>query len=391
MSDLLPMDEVMKYLKMRYLWKPLSLLCTALLTAPLAHAEVLIGDPSPLTGSVSWVGEQHLTGTELAVADLNAKGGVLGEPVRVISVDDGCNAEQALVVAQKLISVGVVFVAGHICSGAAIPTAPLYEAAGVIAISADATNPRLTEEGRANVFRVVGRDDQQGIIAGNYLADHWHEKKIAILHDGEAYGRGLAEETKKTLNERGVHEAIFDQITPGLVDYFEVAEKLMAGNIDVLYYAGYPPEAGLLIRQLRDRGGDLQLVSADGLASEDFSLIAGAAGEGTLFTSFRDPSETPGAAAVIEAARERGVVPTYRVLYAYAAVQVWATAVDRAGSLDPDAIGTQLRSHEFDTVLGRISFDEKGDVVPAAFDWFIWEDGKFVPKDLTEYSAAPIR
>jgi branched-chain amino acid transport system substrate-binding protein len=147
---------------LRWRWYSTWFLCIALLTAARAHAEVLIGDPSPLTGSVSWVGEQHLTGTELAVADLNAKGGVLGEPVRVISVDDGCNAEQALVVAQKLISVGVVFVAGHICSGAAIPTAPLYEAAGVIAISADATNPRLTEEGRANVFRVVGRDDQRG-------------------------------------------------------------------------------------------------------------------------------------------------------------------------------------------------------------------------------------
>ena len=142
-------------------------------------------------------------GTELAVADLNAKGGVLGEQIRVISVDDACDTEQAVAAARKLISDGVVFVVGHICSGGAIPTAPLYEAAGVIVMSPSATNPRLTEEGRANVFRVVGRDDQQGIIAGNYLADHWGEKKIAILHDGQAYGRGLAEETKKTLNDAG--------------------------------------------------------------------------------------------------------------------------------------------------------------------------------------------
>ena len=365
-------------------WKRLGLLCIALLTAARAHADVLIGDPSPVTGSVSWVGEQHLVGTELAVADLNTEGGVLGEPVRLISVDDGCNAEQAVAAARKLIADGVMFVVGHICSGAAIPTAPLYEAAGVIAISASATNPRLTEEGRANVFRVVGRDDQQGIIAGTYLADHWGEKEIAILHDGEAYGRGLAEETKKTLNARGIREAIFEQITPGLVDYFEVVEKIQATNIDVLYYAGYPPEAGLLIRQLRDRGNDLQLVSADGLTSEDFWLIAGTAGEGTVFTSFRDPGENPGAAAIMEAARERGIVPTYRVLYAYGAVQAWAAAVQRAGSLDPQAVSTSLHMHEFETVLGRISFDEKGDVVPAAFDWFVWKKGEFVPKDLTD-------
>jgi branched-chain amino acid transport system substrate-binding protein len=270
------------------------------------------------------------------------------------------------------------------CSGAAIPTAPLYDAAGVIVMSPSATNPRLTDEGRANVFRVVGRDDQQGIIAGNYLADKWSEKKIAIMHDGEAYGRGLAEETKKTLNARGVREAMFEQIAPGLVDYFEVVEKIQATDVDVLYYAGYPPEAGLLIRQLRDRGDDLQLVSADGINTEDFWLIAGPAGEGTLFTSFRDPSTNPGAAAILERAREQGIVPTYRVLYSYGAVQAWAAAVKNAGSLDAQAVSASLHSHEFDTVLGRIRFDKKGDVSPAAFEWFVWTNGEFVPKDLTE-------
>jgi branched-chain amino acid transport system substrate-binding protein len=254
----------------------------------------------------------------------------------------------------------------------------------VITISPSATNPKLTEEGRANVFRVVGRDDQQGVLGGNYLADHWSDKTIAILHDGEAYGRGLAEETKKTLNARGVREAMFEQITPGLVDYFEVVERIRATNIDVLYYAGYPPESGLLIRQLRDRGDELQLVAADGLSSEDFWLIAGAAGEGTLFTSFRDPSGDPGAAAILERAREHGILPTYRVLYSYGAVQAWTAAVEQAGSLEPKAVSAALRGHEFDTVLGRIRFDEKGDVVPAGFEWFVWTNGEFVPKALTD-------
>jgi branched-chain amino acid transport system substrate-binding protein len=350
---------------------------------PQARADIPIGDASPLTGPVAWPGEQHSVGTALAVADLNAKGGVLGEQIRLISVDDACDTEQAVAAARKLISDGVRFVVGHICSGGAIPTAPLYEAVGVIVISPSATNPRLTEEGRANVFRVVGRDDQQGVLGGNYLADHWGGKKIAILHDGEAYGRGLAEETKKTLNARGVGETIFEQITPGLVDYFEVVEKIQAANVDVLYYAGYPPEAGLLIRQLRDRGDDLQLVAADGLSSEDFWLIAGTAGEGTLFTSFRDPSSDPGAAAILERARGHGIVPTYRVLYSYGAVQAWAAAVERAGSLDPAAVSMSLHSHEFETVLGRSRYDAKGDVLPAGFEWFVWTGGEFVPKDLS--------
>jgi branched-chain amino acid transport system substrate-binding protein len=365
----------------RLTWKLLGLLALTLAAVSHARAEILIGDPGPLTGSVAWAGEQSHVGTELAVADFNAKGGVLGEQIRVISVDDACNAEQGVAAARKLISDGAMFVVGHICSGAAIPTAPLYEAAGVIVMSPSATNPRLTDEGRANVFRVVGRDDQQGIIAGNYLADQWSEKKIAILHDGEAYGRGLAEETKKTLNARGVREVMFEQITPGLVDYSDVVDMIQTTSVDVLYYAGYPPEAGLLIRQLRDRGDDLQLVSADGINTEDFWLIAGPAGEGTLFTSFRDPSRDPGAAAILERAREHGIVPNFRVLYSYGAVQAWAAAVERAGSLEPAAVSRSLHSHEFDTVLGRIRFDEKGDVSPSAFEWFVWTSGEFVPRD----------
>jgi branched-chain amino acid transport system substrate-binding protein len=348
------------------------------------RADVLIGDASPLTGPVSWYGGQHLVGTELAVADLNAKGGVLGEQVRLVSVDDACDTEQAVAAAQKLISDGVTFVVGHVCSGAAIAAAPLYEAAGVIMISASATNPRLTEEGRANVFRVVGRDDHQGIIAGDYLAEHWGDNKIAILHDGEPYGAGIAAETRKQLNKRGITESLYQQITPGQVDYSDVVYRLAAAGIEVVYYGGYVPEAGLLIRQARARDYGVRLISADGLSSEDFWLIAGTAAEGTLFTSFRDPSAEPGAAAILERARERQIEPNYRVLYSYGAVQAWAAAVERAGSLDLKAVSAALHSHEFDTVLGRIRFDPKGDVLPAGFEWFVWTSGEFVPKDSSD-------
>jgi branched-chain amino acid transport system substrate-binding protein len=189
----------------------------------------------------------------------------------------------------------------------------------VIVMSASATNPTLTDEGRANVFRVVGRDDQQGIIGGDYLADHWGNNKIAILHDGEPYGAGIAAETRKQLSKRGIDDILYEQITPGQVDYSDVVTRLQAAGIHVLYYGGYVPEAGLIIRQARARDYDVQLVSADGLSSEDFWLIAGPAAEGTLFTSFRDPSGELGAAAILERARAR-LEPNYRVLYSYGAV-----------------------------------------------------------------------
>jgi branched-chain amino acid transport system substrate-binding protein len=212
----------------RFLAHVIVALGAALSTASLAHAEILIGMAGPLTGPNAWIGEQTERGVTLAVADLNAAGGVLGQQVEVVTADDYCEGEQAIAAANKLVAVGVAFVAGHPCSGAAIPTSEVYAAAGTLMISNGATNPMLTSRGLDNAFRVVGRDDQQGTIAGNYLADRWGDKSIAIVHDGEAYGRGLAEETKKQLNARGVQEVLFSEITPGNADYGGVVAELSA-------------------------------------------------------------------------------------------------------------------------------------------------------------------
>ncbi len=201
-----------------------AVLFAASLAGP-ARAEVLIGMTGPMTGKNAWFGEQMERGAAQAVADLNAAGGVLGQQVQLITVDDFCDPEQAVVAAKKLVSDGVIFVAGHFCSHAAIPASEIYEAAGVLLISPASINPILTELGRANVFRVIPRDDADAILAGNYLADHWADKKIAILHDNTTFGKGIAEGTKKQLNRRGVTEAIYQAYVPGKSDYgAEIAE-----------------------------------------------------------------------------------------------------------------------------------------------------------------------
>ena len=138
-----------------------------------AEADILIGVAGPMTGDRAWYGEQMQRGAELAVADINAAGGVLGQQVQLITADDSCDPEQAVAAARKLVSQGVIFVVGHFCSGASIAASEIYEAAGVLQISPTSSNPMLTELGRANVFRVAPRDDASGILAGNYLADHW--------------------------------------------------------------------------------------------------------------------------------------------------------------------------------------------------------------------------
>lgn len=353
-------------------------LTTALLCRP-ARAEILIGAAGPITGKLAWIGEQLQRGTERAVADTNAAGGVLRQQVRLIAADDYCDPIQAVAAAEKLVRDGVVVVIGHYCSGASIPASAVYERAGVLQISPGSTNPELTEQGRDNVFRVIGRDDVQGKIAGEYLAERWSDKKIAILHDDTTYGKGLANETKKEMNKRGLAEVIYRAYGPGKSDYSAEIAALQAADVDVLYIGGYHSEVALMARAARDRNYSVQLISGDAMATEELGLIAGPAAEGTLFTFAPDPRRNGQAAPVVERFRAENFEPRAYTLLTYGAVQVWAQAVEKAGTLDSKAVIASMRRSQFDTVLGRIGFDHKGDLTAQSWVWHVWKGGEYVP------------
>jgi branched-chain amino acid transport system substrate-binding protein len=344
-----------------------------------ARAEILIGVAGPMTGKDAWFGEQLQRGAELAVADLNAAGGVLGQQVQAITADDFCDPEQAVAAARKLVSDGVIFVVGHFCSGASIPASEMYEAAEVLQISPTSTNPTLTELGRSNVFRVTHRDDAAGTLAGNFLADHWPDQKIAILHDDTSFGKGIAEETKKQFNRRRLTEAIYRAYVPGRTSYAAEIAELEAADIAVLYVGGYHTEMALMARAARDRGYLVQLVTGGTLATEDFGLIAGPAAEGAIFLDVADARQRTEAAPVIERFQASGFEPEGYTLYAYGAVQVWAQAAEKAGSLELQAMIASLREHQFDTVLGPIDFNEKGDLTVQSPVWYVWRDGNYTP------------
>ena len=361
-------------------------LCVALAaafgTASLVRAEMVIGVPVPMTGGMAWIGEQGERGAALAIAELNAAGGVLGEPVRALVVDDFCEGDQAVAAAKKLVAEEVALVAGHLCSGAALPASKVYQEAGILMISPTATNPALTEQGLANVFRMSGRDTLQGTMAAEYLAEHWRGRDVAIVHDGQAYGKGVAEAARERLHERGVSEVMFDAIEPGQVDYSGLIDKLQAEGIDALYFGGYTAEAGLIIRQARGRGYDLQMIGSDALITEYFWHLAGPAAVGVMFVSMADPRVNREAAAIVEQFRADGYEPEGTTLYSYAAVEVWAQAVEKAGTVEPEAVAAALRGHEFDTVLGRIGFDDRGDVYGyEPFVWYVWQQGNYAPVD----------
>ena len=347
-----------------------------------AAEDLLIGTAGSVTGQYAIFGEQMTRGAEMAVADINAAGGVLGNRLVLEIGDDACEAKQAVAVANQMVNKGVAFVAGHFCSSTSIPASEVYYEEGILQISPASTNPLLTEQGYENVFRTCGRDDQQGLVAGNFLARVFPGQRIAILHDKTAYGKGLADETKKALNAAGVEEALYEAYTAGEKDYTALVSKLKAEEIDVIYLGGYHTEAGLIVRQADSQGLDATLVSGDALVTEEFWSITGDAGEGTLFSFSPDPTKNEAAAEVVARFMEQGYKPEGYTLYTYAAIQVFAQAAEAAGSTDIDALVEQMRALTFDTVLGELTFDGKGDVALPGYVFYEWTDGAYGYTDM---------
>ncbi|MCK0198824.1 branched-chain amino acid ABC transporter substrate-binding protein [Ancylobacter sp. 6x-1] len=343
-----------------------------------ASAQVKVGVGGPITGANATFGAQLKNGAEQWAADVNAAGGLQGQKVEVFVGDDASKPEQGVSVANKFIADGVKYVLGHFNSGVSIPASEQYSEAGVLMISPASTNPKLTERGLPEVFRTCGRDDQQGAVAGEYIIKNFKDKKIAIVHDKTPYGKGLADETQKAMNAGGVKEVIYEGINPGEKDYSALVSKLKAANVDILYYGGLHTEAGLLVRQMRDQGMKTVLFSGDGITDKEFWTIAGPGAAGTLMTFGPDPRKSPTASKVVEEFKAKGIDPEGYVLYTYAAGQVLQQAADATKSLDPKKIADYIHSGKaFDTVLGKLTFDKKGDRTTLDYVMYVWKDGGY--------------
>jgi branched-chain amino acid transport system substrate-binding protein len=347
-----------------------------LLSVSSLHAEILIGFAGPLTGPRAWSGQQFQRGAEQAVADINTLGGVLGQRLVLVVGDDASDERQAEAVANKLVADGVLLVIGHRSSDMTRVSAPIYAAAGVIQITPSSTNPALTEQGIETFFRVCGRDDQQGTLAAAYLQEHWAGKSIGIVHDKSSYGQGLAQQTRDRLLALGTSTTLFSGFDPGQLDYGELLDEVKRKGIDVLYTGAYSAESALIVRQARDADLDFQLVSGDALHNSDFGLIAGDAANGARFTFDIDPRTRPSAKSIVQRFRAVDYEPEGYTIHTYAALQVWVQAVEAAGSVDANAVVKAMRRQPFDTVLGSLSFDDKGDLTQHDYAWYLWHNGK---------------
>lgn len=360
--------------------KAVALALLSLLMATSARSEILIGVPIPMTGEMAWSGELGQLGAAQAVDEVNRQGGLLGQSVELVLLDDACNDAQGEAAARLLVDRDVAVVIGHSCSAPAVTASSVYDQAGMLFLATSATNPLLTERGHRLTFRTIGRDDGQADAAVQLIESRFPEASVAVVHDGHLYGRDLAGLVRHGLRRLGREPVVFAAIEPGNLDHSALVAELMAAGAGVIFFGGYSQPGGLLRRQTWEAGLTVPMIGGDGLAADDFWFIAGAdAARATLMTSPPDVRYRPEAAAVVQRFRDAGQEPQGTAIDTYAAVEVWAQAVVRAGTTEPAAVAAALRAGRFKIVLGEVGFDAKGDLTGAAtWDWFGWRDGTYV-------------
>ena len=342
-----------------------------------ANAQIKMAVAGPITGPNATFGAQLKNGAEQAVEDINAAGGIMGQKIQIVVGDDVSDPKQGVSVANKFAAEGVKMVVGHFNSGVSIPSSEVYQEAGIIQITPASTNPRFTERNMWNTFRTCGRDDQQGSVAGTWLAFKFPGKKVAVVHDKTPYGKGLADETQKAMNAKGLKEVMYEGINTGEKDYSALVSKLKQAQVDVVYFGGLHTEAGLIIRQMRDQGLNAPLMSGDGIVSAEFVSIAGPGAEGTLMTFGPDARKNPNAQEAVKKFRAKGYEPEAYTLYSYAAVEILKQAAEEAKSTDTKKMSEIMKAGKvFKTVIGDISFDKKGDITRPDYVMYEWKKGQ---------------
>jgi branched-chain amino acid transport system substrate-binding protein len=361
-----------------------SLAAALLAFGAAAHGEtVKIAIAGPMSGPVAQYGDMVRAGALTAIEQINAAGGAGGNKFEAVMMDDACEPKQAVAVANKIVSEKIRFVLGHVCSGSTIPASEIYENEGIMMVTPSATAPQLTEgKKRHFIFRTIGRDDQQGPAAAQYIITKVKPKKVAVLHDKQSYGQGIAASVKKDLEAAKIPVVLFEGINAGDSDYSAVITKLKSGGADFVYFGGYHPEMGLLLRQAREQGVKAAFMGPEGVGNKDVTAIAGPASEGMLVTLPADFAADPANAALVKAFADSKRDPNGPFqMPSYSGVKIIADAIAGAKSTDPAKVATYMHGNTFHTPIGEVSFDAQGDLKAFKFVVFTWH------KDATKTAA----
>ena len=346
-----------------------------------AHAQIKIAMVIPTTGPLTQYGDMVKEGVNTAVELANAAGGVAGKKIELVAVDDACEPKQGPVAANRVVNDKIRYVVGPVCSGASIAAAPIYNNEGVVVVTPSATSPALTDGKNYHfIFRTIGRDDQQGPSAAKFIVEKVKPKKVAILHDKQSYGQGIASSVQADLKKAGIPVALFEGINAGDSDYSAVITKLKSAGVDFVYYGGYHPEMGLLLRQAGEQGLKVRMMGPEGVGNPEVNAIAGPAVEGMLVTLPADFSANPKNAAVVKAFQDkkRNASGAFQ-LTAFAATQAILEGIKAVGD-NPAKVADHLHKATINTVIGPVSWNKQGDLNAFDFQIFQWhKDGSKTP------------
>jgi branched-chain amino acid transport system substrate-binding protein len=338
---------------------------------------VKIGAAGPMTGDQSKMGIDLRNATELAVAEWNAKGGVLGKKIVMLAGDDQADPKQAVSIANKFINQKAAALVGHWNSSCSIPTSKYYNDANMLMISPATTNPQFTLQGLKKVFRVCGTDDQQGRVAAEFVLNKLRAKKVAVIHDKTAYGQGLADYFRKALGDK-VQVVYYGGIIQRDPDYKAVLTSMKEKDPELYFFGGIYPEAGRLVRQAREVGLNIPMITGDGVFDPTFISIAGKSAERTYVTFGKEPAGLLSAKNFLEHYRAKYGEPGPYSIYAYDAANIILTAIAETGSTDGNKMAEYVSKTTFQGAFGDISFDKNGDVTKAPYVVWQVKDGKFV-------------
>lgn len=354
-------------------------LTAGILMSSAAYAETIkIAVAGPFTGALTQYGTMVKEGVDTAIEQINANGGVLGKQLEAVVVDDACEPKQGPVVANRIVNDGINYVVGHVCSGATIAATSIYNDEAIVMVTPSATAPAVTDGKNFDfIFRTIGRDDQQGPAAAQFIIDQIKPDLVAVLHDKQSYGQGIAAAVRSELEKAGINIAMFEGINAGDSDYSAVITKLKSSGADFVYYGGYHPEMGLLLRQGAEQALDAKFMGPEGVGNPDINAIGGESVEGMLVTLPADFTQDESNADIVKAFRDKGRDPGGAFqMTAYSATKAIADGIAGAGEDDPEKVADYLHANSIDTPIGTISWNDQGDLNSFKFDVFTWhKDG----------------
>ncbi|NLG66428.1 MAG: ABC transporter substrate-binding protein [Actinobacteria bacterium] len=340
------------------------------------------GLAAPLTGQYANYGGSHKGGIDIAVAELNAAGGVKGAQVAYVAGDDQGDPKEGVLVAQKLIDdKDVLFVNGHMFSGATLAAGPKYQEAGLPMITPSATNPDITDLGDY-IWRTCMTDAAQGEGLAEYAVITLGVKKIAIVHSDNDYGKGLADAFEAAAKAAGGEIVAREQYTDGDTDFKAQLTKVKDQAPELIFLSGYYPEGSKIAAQAKELGLNTQLLGSDGFGSDELIKLGGASVEGMLISTFFDYSKDDPAIqkfVTTYKANNNGDNPDWFAAAAYDVVMLMASLVEKSGDFSREGINQALSAmtDEYQGITGRIKFDENGDVVKP-LNIVIVKDGRLV-------------